>query len=228
MNLLAHHGSPQGLTVEPHKLPPILHPTVSPRPSLASPSSTGFTGASTQALSTAPTTAPRRRVHQDNIKLDAGCYTGLIADSKKSSRSATQLRQRGQCKHFFSLIFLSTLAFALPRARAVLFFIGYLISIAALRSLQQAYLHGKRRRRLGQRPLRSSMSKEKEKGTPLTTPRPSSATTVADPFHVHVVRSPLNPVNQVHDPHSGCSPSDLAGGAGPQGLVLRLAGGGSA
>ena len=102
-----------------------------------------FTGASTQAV----TTGAYRAVEfiKANIKLE-GVEKASVADSKKVVEICTQYAQKGMLNIFIA-VFFATLAFAFVEP---FFFIGYLISIAIF-GLYPGHLHGRCRRRLGQR-----------------------------------------------------------------------------
>lgn len=102
-----------------------------------------FTGASIQAVSTGAYRAVE--FIKANIKLD-GSSRASVEDSKRVVDICTIYAQKGMFNIFLG-VFFATLAFAFYDS---FFFIGFLVSTAALRPLP-GHLHGQRGRRVGQR-----------------------------------------------------------------------------
>src|SRR6266511_2188301 len=104
-------------------LPPMMRPS----------RKSGFTGASTQAVST----GAYRVVEfiKKNIRLE-GVEKASVSDSKKVVEICTQYAQKGMFNIFLG-VFFSTLAFAFVEP---FFFIGYLISIALFGLMQAIFM----------------------------------------------------------------------------------------
>jgi K(+)-stimulated pyrophosphate-energized sodium pump len=93
-----------------------------------------FTGASMQAVSTGAYRAVE--FIKQNMKLDSGATKASVEDSKKVVEICTIYAQKGMFNIFLTVFFIS-LAFACFEP---FFFIGYLISIASLVSIQAIFM----------------------------------------------------------------------------------------